>query len=174
MRKEGERALIGTEAHDTVRTFDWPRRIPGRPSAPAFWLVCRYLDDYVHILTLDRRDPQDKVLQHKTLPVFGYEEEAKAFLELGALGVDDGGWMVRESGVEELLWLLRCPEGVVVRKVALDPLPEMVADGTLGLVSMFRERFIERLVARGRRLLLCEPAFGSSCTSSEKKEGVTS
>ncbi len=35
-----------------------------------------------------------------------------------------------------------------VKHVALDPLPEMVAERTLGLVSLSRERFLELMLSR--------------------------
>jgi hypothetical protein len=138
--------LIRTETDDTTQIFDRSNRISRQPSAPTFWLICRCLNGRLPVLTLDRRSLPDNVLQDKILPVFGYEEEAQAFLKLGGMG--DGGWMVRESGVEELLRLLCGPEGVVVEEVALDPSPEMVIEGMVGLVSMFREHFIERLIAK--------------------------
>jgi hypothetical protein len=37
-----------------------------------------------------------------------------------------------------------------VRAVALDPLPEMVAEGTIELVSLNRSRFVNLLVRLGR------------------------
>jgi hypothetical protein len=153
--------LIRTEADDTTQIFDGSSRRSSQLSAPTFWLICKWLNGRLPVLALDRRSLPDNVLQDKILPVFGYEEEAQAFLKLG--GVGDWGWMVRESGVEELLWLLCGPEGVVVKEVALDPMPEMVIEGTVGLVSMFREPFIERLIAKDRHLRLCEPVADPSC-----------
>jgi len=38
---------------------------------------------------------------------------------------------------------------VGVKHVALDPLPEMVIERTLGLVSLSRERFLELVLSRG-------------------------
>jgi hypothetical protein len=150
--KEREGTLIRTEADDTTQIFGRSNRISSQPSAPTFWLIYGCLNGCLQILTLDRLSLPDNVLQDKTLPVFGCEEEAQAFLELGGMGevagVGDGGWMMRERGVEELLRLLCGPEGVVVEEVALDPSPEMVIEGMVGLVSMFRERFIEHLIAK--------------------------
>jgi hypothetical protein len=165
--KEREGTLIRTEADDTTQFFGRSNRISNQPSAPTFWLICRCLNGRLPILTLDRFSLPDSVLQDKTLPVFGCEEEAQAFLTLGGTGVvagvGDGDWMMRESGAEELLWLLCGPEGVVVKKVALDPSPEMVIEGMVGLVSMFRERFIEHLIAKYRHLRVCEPVGNPSC-----------
>ena len=38
-----------------------------------------------------------------------------------------------------------------VKEVALDPLPEMVTERTVGLVSLLRERFIQVITARRSR-----------------------
>ena len=54
----------------------------------------------------------------KALPVFSFEEEARMFLELGALD----GWRVREPAVGKLTSVLFGP-CAGVRRVALDPLP---------------------------------------------------
>ena len=91
----------------------------------------------------------------KTLPVFSSEDEAEMFLRLE--GVADG-WQVSESRGGELVSMLfgLCAG---VKKVALDPLPEMVADRTVGLVSLDRKSFIRSLLARRR---FCEPDRGSS------------
>jgi hypothetical protein len=130
-------------------------------------LIYRCLNGRLHILTLDSLSLPENVFQDKTLPAFGCEEEAQAFLELGGIGevagVGDGGWMMRESGVDELLWLLCGPEGEAVKDVALDPSPEMVIEGMVGLVSMLRERFIERLIAKDMHLRICEPVGNPSC-----------
>ena len=78
------------------------------------------------------------------LPVFSFEEEAEMFLHLGGHGGD--GWRARESGASEIASLLRgsCAD---VGGVALDPLPGMAEDGTVGLVEVGRERFLGRLAA---------------------------
>src|SRR5215203_6978686 len=161
--KEREGTLIRTEADDTTQIFGRSNRKSSQPSVPTFWLIYRCVNGRLHILTLDRLSLPDNVLQNKTLPVFGCEEEAQAFLELGGMGevagVGDRGWMMRERGVEELLRLLCGPEGVVVEEVALDPSPEMVIEGMVGLVSMFRERFIERFI---EHLITKESTSGSA------------
>jgi hypothetical protein len=162
--KEGEETVIHSEADYADQTFNRSNRIPSQPPAPAFWLICRCLNGRLHILTLDCHGPPDDAVRDESLPVFGHEEEAQMFLDLGGAGemadVGDEGWMVRETGVEELLWLLCGPESARVKEVALDPLPEMAAEETVGLVTVFKERFIERLMAKGRHLRLCEPARG--------------
>jgi hypothetical protein len=81
------------------------------------------------------------------LAVFSFEEEAEMFLHLG--GYDGGRWRVRESGAGELVSVL-CGPCIDVWGVALDPLPEMLKDGTLSLVGVGRRRFLRQLLARGR------------------------
>ena len=98
----------------------------------------------------------------KILPVFSNENEAEMFLQLK--GVADG-WQVSESRGGELVSMLYglCTG---VKVVALDPLPEMVVDRTVGLVSLDRERFIRRLLDRKR---FCEPDRGSSPREVERR-----
>ena len=83
----------------------------------------------------------------KVLPVFSFEEEARLFLRLGGY---DGHWRARESCADELVSVLDGPcKGV--KSVVLDPLPEMLEDGTLALVGVGRERFVEQILARKKR-----------------------
>jgi hypothetical protein len=77
------------------------------------------------------------------LPVFGYEEEAEMFLHLGGYG--DGGWSARESSSGEIVSVL-CGPCSGAESVALDPLPGIVANGTLSLVWLGRERFLKELL----------------------------
>src|SRR5215213_4558781 len=71
----------------------------------------------------------------KVLPVFSFEEEAQMFLHLG--GYEESGWRARESCAGELVSVLLGP-CVDVEGVALDPLPEKVEDGTIGLFAVER------------------------------------
>jgi hypothetical protein len=114
------------------------RRTAERPSGPAYWLITKNAHGRIEVLTLDCR---------QTLPVFSHKEEAEMFLRLG--GMDDG-WRVSESRVGELVSVLYGP-CAGVEEVALDPLPEMVAERIVGLVSQARECFIERILARRLR-----------------------
>ena len=85
----------------------------------------------------------------KVLPVFSFEEEAEMFLHLG--GYADSGWRARESCAGELVSVLLGP-CLDVEGVALDPLPEMLEDGTIGLVCVARRRFLGQLMAsKGKR-----------------------
>jgi hypothetical protein len=79
------------------------------------------------------------------LPVFSFREEAELFLGLGSWK----GWRIRESGVGEIISVLYGP-CEDVGSVALDPLPEMVAERTVGPVCLSRQRFVDRITARER------------------------
>jgi hypothetical protein len=94
----------------------------------------------------------------KMLPVFGHEEEAEIFLGLGGVA-DDDGCRARESSAGEVVSVLYGP-CADVNEVALDPLPEMLSESTVGLISLPRERFIEYITARRRPLGSCEDERG--------------
>ena len=144
--KEQADTVARIEANQARRSAE---RASRRPTDPAYWLILKNQNG-LEVLTLDCQ---------KTLPVFSHEEEAEMFLRFG--GVDDG-WGVRESGAGELISVL-CGLSADVKVVALDPLPEMVAERTVGLVSLGRGRFIECITARRRApSRLCEPGRGSS------------
>jgi hypothetical protein len=81
--------------------------------------------------------------------VFSHEQEAKMFLRLREAGSD--GREAREGTVGVLvsvLWGL-CAS---VEWVALDPLPEMLFERTVGLVSTSRERFVDLVLSREQLL----------------------
>jgi hypothetical protein len=86
------------------------------------------------------------------LPVFSHEEEAEMFLRLGGAGE---GWRVSESGTGELVSALYGP-CAGVKEVALDPLPTIVAERTVGLMSLDRKRFVEGFIEGGE---LTDPAI---------------
>ena len=108
---------------------------PGRSSASAYWLIAKDQNVRVEVLTIEHGGEE-------VLPVFSHEEEAELFL--GLAGVGDG-WRVRQSGAGEIISVIYGP-CAGVRSVALDPLPEMVAEEAVELVSLGRNRFVERLV----------------------------
>ncbi len=117
-----------------------------RQTYRTYWLLTKIGDGRIEPLIVNRLGANG--LDAKTLPVFSFRDEAEMFSLLEGL---NGGWRVRETSAEELLSLLAglCAG---VKLVALDPLPEMVANGTndvtLGLVSVSREQFTERVAAR--------------------------
>jgi hypothetical protein len=118
------------------------------PGPVSYWLIAERQDNRIEVLTLHTDGTQE------TLPVFSSEEEAKIFLRFGGV---TGRWRARESSAGELVSVLYGP-CAGVRKVALDPSPEMVNEGTVGLVSLLRESFLGLImVRRGRPLRLGEP-----------------
>ena len=107
-----------------------------RRQVKEWWLIARDREDRLEVFTLDLPGEQ-------TLPVFSFEEEAEAFLWLG--GTDTGGWQPRRIGPGELISILYGPCSGA-SSVALDPLPGMITDRTVGLVSVGWERFVNRIV----------------------------
>ena len=120
-----------------------PRRTaqhrPRQPPDPvSYWLIAEKRNNRLEVLTIRTDDEQE------TLPVFSSEEEAKIIPQLGGV---TGGWRARESGAGELVSVLsgHCAG---VKKVALDPSPEMVVEETVGLVSLLRESFVDLVITR--------------------------
>ena len=120
-----------------------PRRTaehsPRQPPDPIYyWLIAERQNDRIEALTIRSDDEQE------TLPVFSSGEEAQIFLRfVGATG----GWRPKGSGAWELISLLSGP-CAGVKKVALDPSPEMVVEETVGLVSLLRESFVDLVITR--------------------------
>ena len=79
----------------------------------------------------------------EALAVFGFEEEAEMF----SLWASGGAWRLKGTTAEELAEMLSGPYATV-RFVALDPLPELISWGMVGLVSLRRERFVDRLLEK--------------------------
>jgi hypothetical protein len=110
---------------------------------PRWWLIAKNENRQVEFLTMAYDEDGEE-----TLPVFGYEEEAEMFLWLE---VSSHGWRTRESSAGELISVLYGPcKGV--EKVVLDPLPQLLAEKTVGLVSMERERFVDFITIGGKQL----------------------
>jgi hypothetical protein len=107
------------------------------------WLIYEKQNTSIEVLTLRTESEQ------KALPVFSSEEEAKIFLRSEGM---TNRWQVRESSADELVSLLYGPYAGV-KKVALDPSPEMVIEGSVDLVSLLRERFVSLVMVRRRRPL---------------------
>jgi hypothetical protein len=130
-----------TQAKPTVEQAS--RRAPVRYPGWTYWLVARNENGRLEVFTTGLAGGEE------ALPVFSHEEEAEMFLRLGRVGLD--GWQARESTAEELISVLYGPCASVER-VALDPLPEMVLERTVGLVSLSRERFVDLVLSRKRPL----------------------
>jgi hypothetical protein len=109
-----------------------------RRRRPRWWLIAKIENGRLEFLTTACDEDGGE-----TLPVFGYEEEAEMFLHLSGYG--DDGWSARESSSGEIVSVL-CGPCPGAGSVALDPLPGMVANGTLSLVRLGRERFLKELL----------------------------
>lgn len=116
-------------------TWRTPKLAPGW----AYWLIAKNENGRLEVLLTGRDSGEEAV------PVFSHQEEAEMFLWLWEAGCN--GWHARESSVGELVSVLSGPCADVER-VALDPLPEMVLEKTVGLVSMGRERFVDLVLGR--------------------------
>jgi hypothetical protein len=139
------------ETKQPRRTVERTLRQPLGPVS--YWLIAEKQDNRIEVLTLHTDGTQE------TLPVFNSEDETEIFLRFGGV---TGGWRARESSAGELVSVLYGP-CAGVRKVALDPSPEMVNEGTVGLVSLLRDSFLGLImVSRGRPLRLGEPEERSS------------
>ena len=108
------------------------------PNPVSYWLIAKKRSNRIEVLTMRADGGQE------TLPIFSSEEEAEMILRFGGV---TGGWWARESGAGELVSIL-CGPCAGVKKVALDPSPEMVVVGTVGLVSLLRESFMNLIMAR--------------------------
>ncbi len=117
------------------------RPSPGRRPGTAWWLVAKDGHLRTEMLTVDCGGG-------RTLPVFSGEGEAEMFVWFG--GAFEDGWQVRETSTGELVSIL-CGPCASVRSVALDPSPGMAKAEMIGLVIVARERFLDRIVAPGRR-----------------------
>lgn len=133
------------------RTAEHTPRQP--PDPVSYWLIAEKRNNRIEALTIRTDDEQE------TLPVFSSEDEAEIILRFGGV---TGGWRARESSVGELVSVLSgaCAG---VKKVALDPSPEMIVEGAVGLVSLLRESFMNLIMARrSGPLRLGEPEERSS------------
>jgi hypothetical protein len=120
------------------RAPQWETKLPSWRT-PTRWLIARDREGRLEPLCV-------RAGTSKVLPVFSFEEEAQMFLRLGDYG--DSGWRARESCTGELISVL-CGPCIDVEGVALDPLPGMLKDRTVGLVWVGRRRFLGRLLASG-------------------------
>ena len=113
-----------------------------RPGA-AWWVISRVAGGRVEAMTVPGGGGE------ALLAVFGHEEEAGMFLWSLGPGEAADGWRVAETRCGELASVL-CGPCRGARGVALDPLPEMLEDGTVALVGVGRERFLARLLGGGK------------------------
>ena len=133
--KSGTNRAKGTAEQAPRRA---PRRAAGRAPGSTYWLIARNETSRLEVLATGL------VGGEETMPVFSHEEEAELFLGLWEVGV--GGWLGRESSAGEIISVL-CGPCASVERVALDPLPEMLLERTVGLVSLSRERFVDLVLS---------------------------
>jgi len=109
----------------------------------ALWILTSYQHNQMEPLTIDPdRDGG-------FLPVFSFEEEADAFLELLGEEGKERGWRSRETSPGELISVLlaSCAQ---VKQVALDPLPLSCGKAVLPFISLQRKHFVKDLIGEGR------------------------
>ena len=129
--------MIGTATRETEGANERSRC---RPPGAAYWLITKTANGRMEVLTLDCGTGE-------TLAVFSHVEEAEMFLRFGQAGDE---WRVTESRAGGLISVLFGP-CACAKEVALDPLPEMVAHRTIGLVTLARDRFMDHLANARRR-----------------------
>ena len=105
---------------------------------PRWWLIARNGDGRAEILSVSGGDDEE------ALAVFSFREEAELFLAFGRL---EDCWQTRESTAEELVTVLQ-DTCAVAGSVALDPLPEMLTETTVGRVRLGWKRFVECVLRR--------------------------
>ena len=111
----------------------WGEQTSRKSSGSSYWLIAKNENGRIEVSNV--RLPGGEEAQ----AVFGYEEEAELFL---CLEVSSHGWRTRKSSAGELISVLYGLRNGV-EKVVLDPLPRMLAEKTVGPVSMERERFVD-------------------------------
>jgi hypothetical protein len=133
-----------SEANLAKRTAEQASVRAARPQPGlSYWLLVRNENGGLEAPATDLAGGEEALL------VFSHKEEAEMFLRLGQAGFD--GWQARETTAGELTSVLYglCAG---VERVALDPLPDMLAERTIGLVSLSRERFVDFVLGRERPL----------------------
>jgi hypothetical protein len=103
------------------------------------WLIVKHDISRVDVLTIDLGGDGE------TLAVFSFQEEAQMFLNLRPAASREG-WSVRQTSVGELVSVLYGPCSGA-KKVALDPIPEIVdTEELIDLLSMHRNDFLQFLL----------------------------
>ena len=109
------------------------------------WILITYQHNQIEPLTIDPNGDGG------FLPVFSFEEEAQAFLELLGEEGKERGWRSRETMAGELISVLLAP-CAQVKRVALDPLPLSCGEAVLPFISLKRNHFVKELMREGRGL----------------------
>jgi len=109
------------------------------------WILTSYQHNQIEPLTLDPDGDGG------FLPVFSFEEEAQAFLELLGDEEKEWGWRSRETSPGELISVLLAP-CAQVKQVALDPLPLSCGEAFLPFISVKRNHFVQDMMGEDREV----------------------
>lgn len=130
--------------------------VRSRASGRLLWVITQHENSRMGVLTIEPGGDRE------ALAVFGFEEEAEAFLWLGTQGA---GWRARRTTTGEIISLLYGP-CASAKRVALDPLPVVGGGMVMDLAGW--ERFARRLMG--------EPPSGyqglRATTGSETRDGA--
>ena len=103
---------------------------------PVYWLIEKIEDGPTEMLTVGLQGGQ------QALSIFSHREEAEMFLWLGRL---TDSWRAKKSRGKEIVRVLSAPRASI-GFVVLDPLPQMLDEHKVDLVSLTRDRFTGRLM----------------------------
>ena len=134
-----DRARRGNDGNRHLRVEPAAATSRDGTSHASYWLIEKNGNGPMEPLIFDLASGAE------VLPVFSFREEAELFLGLGSWK----DWRIWESGAGEIISLLYGP-CAGMGSVALDPLPEMVAEKTVELVCLSREHFVDRITDRER------------------------
>ena len=113
--------------------------VPRRAGTQRYWVIAKDAKDgfgQLEVLTVDLDGTGE------ALPVFSFEEEAEMFLWLQTT---EDGREVRETTPGQLVSILYGP-CAHVRRVMLDPVPEIGARMQISLLGMDRNDFVESVM----------------------------
>src|SRR5687767_9454621 len=113
--------------------------VPRRAGTQRYWVIAKDAKDGVGQLDLLTVDVDGA---GEALPVFSFEDEAEMFLWLQTT---EDGREVRETTPGQLVSILYGP-CADVRRVMLDPLPEIGARMQISLLGMDRNDFVESVM----------------------------
>jgi hypothetical protein len=126
----------------TRKGTETARGVPQRAGTQRYWVIAKDAKDakdgfgQLELLTVDLDGAGE------ALPVFSFEEEAEMFLWLQTT---EEGHEVRETTPGQLVSILYGP-CAHVRRVMLDPLPEIGASMLISLLGMDRNDFVESVM----------------------------
>jgi hypothetical protein len=108
----------------------------------SYWLIERDKSGQLDVFTFNLYGGEE------VLPIFSSGEEA---VEVLRLGMWTTGWRARKTTIEKLTSVLLGP-CAGVRRIALDPWPDIDTDMMVALIGMRREDFVRFLAGEGKIL----------------------